>query len=563
MKRLQLLLLLFIIPAYAFSQSGSADTSKPKGQRTSRENPEANSEEDNLRRQQIRALRADLLVRALDNIKKMDEPTSRLSARAEMCTYIGGKGFPVEDQDLASELATDAFADFANHSSEIPSVISDYYLGELEAWLEKTRPDLVEKIKVAQKAQLRSGATSRIRALLQMKGGDITAGEVIREQLSRGEDVQGLYFLLDELMKQQSSALTPVLSDIITFAGRGSVSLEALFWVAEIYRRTTVAEDLRRRFVNMVVARTNPANFVNEPTPKVAYDLLTSILHMAAVLTPDSYEQIQVQALALRASLTQSQLASDARAKRLKESQDPIADLVEEAEASKSKIERNHLLAQAAQMALAAKKLQLCLEIVSKLDLSVRISLADFWHHWTDQFLRSVVKAALDNSDIQMALKAGDRVISPSQKVAAMILIMRYAGKNHDRDLAQKLLMAAEKIATDTPDNFERARAFALLSGNADVADSNRAIQLLEFEIRALNNLAKPDQDDNDKKVEYLRNLDKAASDLRRNFRLVTVKDNDSVLPLIGEIQKSDLRTFALIGTLQGLDEMLSANAVK
>jgi len=558
MKHFALLFLLLIAPTCVVSQS-NLDTSKPRATTTSSNNPDTTT--DDLRRNQIRVLRADMLARALDTIKKMNEPAARMSARAEMCTYIGRKGSSVEDQSLASQLAIDAVADFTDHSPEIPTLISDYYLGKLEAWIETNRPDLIEKLKLAKDNQTKNRSSDRISALIQMKGGDVAASVLIRQQLSMGEDVPGLYFLLDDLMKQQSSALTPVLSDIISFGERGSVSLDALFWIVEIYGRPTITEDLKRRFVAMVVARTNPANFANEPVPRIAYDLLSGVLPMAAVLTPDSYDQIQFQAVALRASLTENQLTSDERAKRLKESQDPIGDLVDEAEESKSKIERNDLLAEAAQMALEAKKLQRCLDIVSKLDLTVRVSTTDFWSHWTDQFLKNVVKASLDNSDTQMAQKAADQVTSAPQKVEAMVLIMRYAGKTHESALAQKLLTAAEKIAMDTSDNFERARVFALLSGNAEVADGNRAITLLESEIKALNNLVKPDGADKDKKpyFEYLRNLDKAFADLRKTFRLVIVKDDGRALSLIGDVHNNDLRTFALIGTLQALDDMLAA----
>ena len=63
-----------------------------------------------------------------------------------------------------------------------------------------------------------------------------------------------------------------------------------------------MSDSLKNRFLAMVVSRTQPANFVIEPTPQIAYDLLTEILPFVQSSLPELYEQAlnqQLQALRL------------------------------------------------------------------------------------------------------------------------------------------------------------------------------------------------------------------------------------------------------------------------
>jgi hypothetical protein len=91
---------------------------------------------------------------------------------------------------------------------------------------------------------------------------------------------------------------------------------------------------LKNRFLATVVARTQPSNFVAEPAPQFAYNLLTQILPFVQQSTPELYDQALNHSFAMRASRNEKQLASEARIKRLNESVNPIADLKSEAESA-------------------------------------------------------------------------------------------------------------------------------------------------------------------------------------------------------------------------------------
>jgi len=102
----------------------------------------------------------------------------------------------------------------------------------------------------------------------------------------------------------------------------------------------------------MVISRTQPANFIAEPVPQSAYELLNNVLPFVREFDPESYDRAVAQSFNLRASLNERQLAGETRNKRISESPDPFADLLSEAEDAPSKSQRNELLAGAAQLAL-------------------------------------------------------------------------------------------------------------------------------------------------------------------------------------------------------------------
>jgi hypothetical protein len=521
-------------------------------------------ETPDLRKLHLRMLKESTLLRTVDNIKSMDEAALRISARNQLLTYLSAVPSPsAEHKSIATQIASAAIADFSEHGEEIPTFMADYLLSDLGAWIQKYQPKLREAFQAAEKNRKNSKESDRIRALLQLEGGSALAVRRIRQLLEEGQDVDGLNFYLDDLRKQNSKELEPLLSEILNFAEREQqVSFERLFWVSDSYLQAKLPVALKRRFLAMVITRTQPANFVFVPAPQMAYDLLTKSLPFIQELSPELYDQAVAQSASLRASFTERELATEERNKRIKESPNPIEDLIAEAEAAKSKVERNELLSGAARLAIEKKKFAQCLEIVSKLDLKMSAASTDFWQHWADQFLKDFVKATLTSKEPELAEKGAGRIGSPLARVESLVLIMRYWGKANDQTAAQRLLAEALKIAAAAPDHVEKAKAFFLLSITCDSADESQKAALLESGIKALNNVSRPDSSASDKKPyqQYVRNLDNTGYQLVRGFKELTKKDENGAVALVEKLQKPDLRIFATIGILFGMNDLL-ANA--
>ena len=85
----------------------------------------------------------------------------------------------------------------------------------------------------------------------------------------------------------------------------------------------------------------------------------------------------------------------------------------------------------------------------------------------------------------------------------------------------------------------------------------------LSSAIKALNNLSKPDANARDKTIyqSYVQRLDNTGYELTKGFKGLTKQDENGALALVEKLQKPDLRTFALIGILLGLNELLTQPA--
>ena len=523
------------------------------------------SKPDEMRQHQLRVLRDHVVARALDNIKKMDEAGLRVSARNQLLSYLTmEQNLSDERQTLATQIARDALTDLREHTEEMTPFMLSYLSNDLASWIQKYRPNLVEDFEKTINAMPGIDASLRIRSLLDLEGGDVLAARRIRQELEERRALNGLNFWLDDLMKRNSKEFEPLASDIVVRAGEGQISFETLFWISDVYLRPQTSNALRNRFLATVVARTQPANFVAEPAPQLAYDLLTKLLPIIQQSTPELHEQALNHSFAMRASLSERKLASEARIKRLNESVNPIADLKAEAESAKTKTERNELLLRAAELALENKKLDLCLDIIDDVDVNVATTDPGSWERSKDQILENYVKVSLTAKLTDMAEKGAGRIADPLTRVESLSRIMRYYAKANDREAGQKLLIEASKVAGSGSDNSDQAKAFFLLSVTCDQVDGSRKADLLLSALKALNNLSKPDADGRDKTIyqTYVRRLDNVGHELTKGFKGLTKQDENEALALVEKIQKPDLRTFALIGILLGLDKLLTEPAI-
>jgi hypothetical protein len=523
------------------------------------------SKPDEMREHQLRAFREHVLARTLDNIKKMEEAGLRISARNQILTYLTNeKARSDERQLLATQIALDTLTDLREHSEEITPFMLGYLSNDLGSWIQKHRPNLIEDFEKTINATVKVDVSQTIRSLFELEGGDVLAAKRIRQELEEHGALNGLNFWLDELMKRNSKEFEILASDIVGRAAQGHISFEALFWVSDIYLRRQTSHALRNQFLATVVGRTQPANFLAEPAPQIAYELLTKLLPFIQQSTPELYDQALNHSFAMRASLNERQLSSEARIKRLDESVNPIADLKSEAESAKTKTERNELLLQAAQLALEKKKLDLCLDILGEVDVNVAATDAGSWQRSIDQLLKNFVRAGLTAKLTDLAEKGAARIATPLIKVEALNLIMRYYTKDNDKEAAQRLLIEASKVAESGPDDSDKAKSFFLLSITCDQVDGSKKTDLLLSGIKALNRLIEPDANARDKTIyrTYVQHLDNAGYELTKGFRALTKQDENAALALVEKVQKSDLKTFALIGILLGLDELLTQRSI-
>lgn len=515
---------------------------------------------DELREHELRVFHEHVLARALDNIKKMDEAGLRLSVRNQILAYLMINKVPSdEEQALATQIARDALIDLSEHHKEITPFMLGYLSNSLGSWIQKYRPNLIEDFEKTVKATAEVNASQHIRSLFELKDGDRLAAKRIRQELQEHGPLEGLFFWLDELMRRNSSEFEPVASDVAERARQGQISCDTLFWISDIYLRPQVSSALRNRFLAAVVTRTQPANFVTEPAPQLAHDLLLKLLPVIQQSSPELYDQAQNNSFAIRAALNERQRSNDARIKRLKESVDPIGDLKSEAQSAKTKAERDELLLQAAELALEKKKFQLCLDILDSIDIKAAAADSN-WRLTIDQILKNLVRASLKEKSADLAEKGVARIGATLTRVEGFSLIMSYYTKANEKEAAQRLLLEASKVAASDPDSPDKAKAFFLLSLVCEQVDRTQRTGLLLSGIKAMNNLSRPDANARDTTVyqTYVQRLDNSGHELTKAFTRLTTHDQNAALALVEKLEKRDMKTFALIGILLGLDVLLA-----
>lgn len=554
---------LFVLAIYLCAPIGAQKKNLRKQPATESVAAEARS----LRTQQLLILHENLLSRTLDSIKKMDEVALRLSVRIQLLDYLWeGRTLSGKHVSLKRNLALDAIADLNDHHLEMPRFMRDYLLANLTALIEKHQPDLTERLKAVKEAAQIGRESHNISRLLELKNGDVLAAAKIRQLLAQGVDVSSLHFWLDDLRELKSREFEPLLREVISIAERGpQISFETLFWLTRVCFHSDVPQPLQRSFAATILSRTQPANFAVTPAPQSAYQLLAGALPQIQRLLPEHYEQAVGQSLILRTSISQTLLASEERSKRLKESENLVEDLVREAEAAKTKGERNELLAEAAEIALIEEKFDPCLDVLSRMDVELKVpGHPGFWRDWNRQFVKKFVKSAMASRELEIAEKAALGMTASLAKVEAVASLIRHWSKAGEKGSAHRLFVEAIKVADAVSDDFEKAKSLILLSIICEQVDESKKAQLLLSSVKALNGLYKPTTPrDQEPYQEYVRKLDQTGYQIIRSFKALIVSDEDAAIPLVDQFHKSDLRPFALIGILLGLTDLLAKGEVR
>jgi hypothetical protein len=176
-----------------------------------------------------------------------------------------------------------------------------------------------------------------------------------------------------------------------------------------------------------------------------------------------------------------------------------------------------------------------------------------------------VVRAAVAGKLTVLAEKAASQIGASLMRVEALGLLMRYYTKANDKETARRLLIEAPKIAASGPDNTDKAKAFFLLSVACDQVDASKKADLLLSGIKVLNNLPTPEITARDKAAyqTHVQRLDNSGYELSKSFTGLTKQDENGALALVDKLLKPDLRTFALIGILTGLDQLLTQQTIQ
>jgi len=497
-------------------------------------------DETSFAKQRATELIADLPAQ----IKKVDDASVRVFLRLRLATFHWSE-LSEHSPDRARELTLSGLQDLDEHRAELMPLYANLFRKDLLALLELHAPDLA--------ARYRAGGdtTEKVTpedpydvaySMLGTKGQTALAVQTVNRALSSGEaPTMTITYFLSELQRQEPSLVPQVLSDILSVQERRpeTLSVEILSWLVDPYIWRNNREDLKRRFVSVVVAATAESyQWSDTGQLSDAFSLLRVTVPLIQKLLPGMYPQAAAQLATVRARLPNEKIESSAIWERIRQSEDRLSQMITEANSASSASVKNDLLIQAAQIASTEKKPQLAF------DLAMSVSTDDNSKVWRQQFLSELVKGAVENKDARLGLAVASKIEMPLARAEALQRLALMFFTLRDLWKAKELLVDSLKLVRGSDNTPEKA--IALLRSLRVVARIDQAMvpDVAEESIKTLNAL----QFDSNS-----RPLMEVVWNTMPSFEALVQWDELGALNFVEKIQRVELRTVASFGAAKGI----------
>ena len=477
-------------------------------------------------------------------IKKVDDASVRAFLRLRLATFHWSE-LSEHSRDRARELTLSGLQDLDEHRAELMPLYANLFRKDLLALLELHAPDLA--------ARYRAGGdnTEKVTpedpydvaySMLGTKGQTALAVQTVNRVLSSGEaPTMTITYFLSELQRQDPSLVPQVLSDILSAQERRpeTLSVEILSWLVDPYIWRNNREDLKRRFVSVVVAATAESyQWSDTGQLSDAFSLLRVTVPLIQKLLPGMYPQAAAQLATVRARLPNEKIESSAIWERIRQSEDRLSQMITEANSAASPSLKNDLLIQAAQIAFTEKKPQLAF------DLAMSVSTDDNSKVWRQQFLSELVKGAVEDKDTKLGLAVASKIEMPLARAEALQRLAFLFFTLKDLWKAKELLVDSLKLVRGSDNTPEKA--IALLRSLRVVARIDQAMvpDVAEESIKTLNAL----QFDSNSRA-----LMEVVWNTMPSFEALVQWDELGALNFVEKIQRVELRTVAGFGAAKGI----------
>lgn len=493
-----------------------------------------------LAKQRATELIADLPAQ----IKKVDDATVRIFLQLRLATFHWSE-LSENSRDRARDLTLSGLQDLDKHRSDLLPLYGNSFREDLLALLEVHAPDLA--------ARYRAGGdtTEKVTpgdpydvalSMLRTKGQTALAVQTLNRALSSGEaPTMTITYFLSELQRQEPSLVPQVLSDILSVQERRpeTLSVEMLSWLVDAYIWQNNRDDLKRRFVSVVVTATAESyQWSDTGQLSDAFFLLRVTVPVIQKLLPATYPQAAAQLATVRARVPNETVERSAMWERIRQSDDRLGQMITEANSATNPYLTADLLIQAAQIAFTEKKPQLAF------DLAMSVVIDDNSKSWRQQFLSELVKGAVENKDARLGLAVASKIEMPLARAEALQRLALMFFNQKDLWKAKELLVDSLKLVRGSDNTHEKA--IALFRSLRVVARVDQAMvpDVAEESIKTLNAL----QFDSNSRA-----LMEVVWNTVPSFEALVQWDELGALNFVEKIQRVELRTVAGFGAAKGI----------
>ncbi|HEX8557475.1 MAG TPA: hypothetical protein VF668_05210 [Pyrinomonadaceae bacterium] len=487
-------------------------------------------------------------------IKVVESPPARAYLYLQVAAWLAED---VEEDPAARQAALDVAAagvsEIHEHEGQIPPPAAFNLYDRLLKLVGRHSPEEAARLREKYPLKLNTNLTDEaaagrsLHAVLAGFGDSPAAPDVARAAqliLSGRVPVMALLGELIRLDQARSPALRQMLDATLSLEERRTGALPPLnlMFLLPLYLKETTPPDLQARFLAVAVKATqlNPVELKSDPAQfSGAVGLLQRSLPLMQRLTPSLY----AAAAAQLAALTAGQARDNPVYENIKNSSDPLAQTMLEAERAGDRRLKEELLESAARLAKQQGKLRLAADLITSSEED-RSGLPE-GYSGQDEFLDGLLEAALQQKDPDTARYVLAKVRLPVNRAGALRKVGRYFIKAKDTLPAFEALGEAAKALAEAPEGREKVIAYLDLTSDYADVDYTRAAEAARAAVKAANKIPRPREDDEGR---FTWSLFPVMESTTKTFRALARKDQAAALSMAGEFDRNEFRIAANLG---------------
>lgn len=488
-------------------------------------------------------------------IKEVESPAFRAYLYAKTVTWLWGS---MAKEPAARRAIVDAavagISDMHEHQGEIPLAPASRLYAEMLGVVRQHNAEEATRVEQAYPLTFNIEQTEEdkaaraFNAALAKLNNQQTAAQGLEQAVALITSgrlpisaVHGQLLRLDQL---NSPALPPLLSALLTLEEQqsGSLPLRNMYFLSYIYLKETTSTALQIRFLSVTVKAARPDNAEvrnDSRASSFAIQLLRRALPSMQKLAPALYAEASAQLSAFGSGATTEERIFA----RIKESSDPLAETISQANATDDEQLKRDLLQSAARLAKEQGKLRLAVELITSIDEDRRGLPENYSSR--DEFVDRVLQLALERKELETARFAASKLDLPINRVIGRERIARFFIESKAIPSATDELNEAVKILETAPDGKEKSLAYFGLAGDFAGINIFRASEIARDGVKAVNNISRPQKDPEGK---FNWQLFPLAESVKRTFQQLARKDRAGALNLSDTFQRKEFRIAAALG---------------
>lgn len=491
-------------------------------------------------------------------VKDVQYAAIRVYIRYKIAAWLWQKG--PDDTDRAEALAVKAVDELYAKKDEMPTGIRYKLITDLFSLLDTNAKETSTKLKTKHEFGLEEDLFSGFSQLTKKDGDQMVAAKLLKA-LSKPGDVNGMVNpLLNGLRTMRSPQFPVVLGAFLDGVESGRVTgnngMLYLFFVN--FNDPQVPTAMRVRYLSLVVGRARRAVLKPETDNFVVHEMLLSAIKSFGELAPE----LLAEAMALKSALatSESKLAKARRdaQERVDASLDKLAAAIEEAERAEDPVIKNSFFTQAEGLAKNSGKFAIAVDVIDRL---VEIDKSEFMKSWSDQEYSDVARRAFEKNEVELGLRAIDRVFDPVKRAEAGKIAVNYYDVKKDPVAARDMLSGVLKLLADA-NSEDPTRAYRLIGVIPMVQkiDKLSLPETIMLTAGAINDVPTPGIDDKPGTKKY---NDYVSQVMSVNFTLSSVinvllsREKGDAADLTDRIQKREVRVVA--DSLMAIDALETA----